>query len=69
MAKTTIAHRRKVRELEARRDRLMEGSQKNKTELAKTRAELSTLRKQGAKQSWLSHDITLRRAETIQRQR
>jgi hypothetical protein len=49
MAKTTIAHRRKVRELEARRDRLMEGSQKNKTELAKTRAELSTLRKQGAK--------------------
>lgn len=49
MAKTTIAHRRKVRELEARRDRLIEGSQKNKTELAKTRAELSTLRKQGAK--------------------
>jgi uncharacterized protein YigA (DUF484 family) len=49
MAKTTIAHRRKIRELEAKRDRLMEGSQKNKTELAKTRAELSTLRKQGAK--------------------
>ena len=49
MAKTSIAHRRKVRELEAKRDRLLEGSSKQKTELAKTRAELSTLRKQGAR--------------------
>lgn len=49
MAKTTIAHRRKVRELEAKRDRLLETQSKHKTELAKTRAELSSTRKQGAK--------------------
>jgi hypothetical protein len=49
MAKTSIAHRRKVRELEAKRDRLLESNSKNKTELAKARAELSTLRKQGAR--------------------
>lgn len=49
MAKTSIAHRRKIRELEAKRDRLLENSSKHKMELAKTRTELSTLRKQGAK--------------------
>lgn len=49
MAKTTIAHRRKVRELEAKRDRLTESAEKNKTELAKTRAELRTLKKSGAR--------------------
>lgn len=49
MAKTSIQHRRKLRELEAKRDRLLENNTKHKMELAKTRAELSALRKQGAK--------------------
>lgn len=45
MAKSSIAERRKKRELEAKRDRLIESSQKNRTELAKVRAELKTTRK------------------------
>jgi hypothetical protein len=45
MANTTLAHRRKVRELEAKRDRLMESNTRNKTELAKVRAELKQARK------------------------
>lgn len=49
MAKTTIAHRRKIREMEARRDKLLEATTRNRTELAKVRAELSEIRKQGAK--------------------
>lgn len=40
-----IAHRRKVRELEAKRDRLMESTHKNRSELAKVRAELKLARK------------------------
>lgn len=46
MAKSTIAHRRKVRELESKRDRLMESTVKNRNELAKVRAELKSVRKQ-----------------------
>lgn len=46
MAKSTIVHRRKVRELEAKRDRLMESTVKNRNELAKVRAELKSVRKQ-----------------------
>lgn len=45
--KSNIAHRRKVRELEAKRDRLMEQTSKNRTELAKVRAELKSVRKGG----------------------
>jgi|WetSurMetagenome_2_1015567.scaffolds.fasta_scaffold30390_4 hypothetical protein len=46
MAKTNIERRRKLRALEARRDALMQASQKNKTELAKVRAELKSVRSQ-----------------------
>lgn len=45
MAKSTITHRRKVRELEAKRDRLMEQTTKNRGELQKVRAELKHVRK------------------------
>lgn len=46
MAKTNIDRRRKLRALEARRDALMQNAQKNKTELAKIRAELKSVRAQ-----------------------
>lgn len=46
MAKTNIDRRRKLRALEARRDSLMQSAQKNKTELAKVRAELKSVRSQ-----------------------
>jgi len=49
MARTTIQFRRKVRELEAKRDKLLEMNTRNKTELSKVRAELTSMRKQGAK--------------------
>jgi len=42
MAKSTIGKRRKIRALEAKRDALLEASSKNKTELAKVRAELKS---------------------------
>jgi hypothetical protein len=45
MASDRIAQRRKIRELEAKRDRLTETTTKNKTEMAKVRAELKHLRK------------------------
>jgi len=45
MATDRIALRRKIRELEAKRDRLTESNTKNKTELAKVRAELKHMRK------------------------
>ena len=45
MAIKGIAHRRKVREVEAKRDRLMEQSAKVRGELAKTRVELKHIRK------------------------
>jgi hypothetical protein len=44
MAKTSIDKRRKVRELEARRDALLVSKQKNVTELAKVRAELKSVK-------------------------
>jgi len=43
---TSIAYRRKVRELEAKRDKLLEAGTKNRNELAKTRAELKNVRRQ-----------------------
>lgn len=46
-SKGNIAHRRKVRELEARRDRLLEQTAKNKNEITKVRAELKHVRKVG----------------------
>ena len=48
MARTTIEHRRKIREAEAKRDRLITTQQKNKTELSKTRAEIKSLRQRKA---------------------
>jgi hypothetical protein len=44
MAKT-IAERRKFRELEARRDRLLESKQKQASDLAKVRAEIAHSKK------------------------
>jgi hypothetical protein len=44
MAVSNIQARRKKRELEAKRDRLLEQSVKTKTELAKVRAELKSTR-------------------------
>ena len=45
MATKGIAHRRKVREIEAKRDKLMEQSAKVRAELAKTRVELKHIRR------------------------
>lgn len=47
MARSTIEHRRKVRAAETKRDKLIEGNQKNRHELAKARAELKSLRSAG----------------------
>lgn len=41
----TRMHRRRVRELEAKRDKLMDQAEKTKTMLAATRAELKTVRR------------------------
>lgn len=49
MARSTIEHRRKIREVESRRDKLIMQNHKARTELAKTRAELKSLRSAGAK--------------------
>jgi hypothetical protein len=45
MAVRDMAHARKKRALEAKRDQLMERQQKTKTELAQTRAALKTMRR------------------------
>lgn len=45
MANSSITHRRKVRDLEAKRDRLIESTSRNKGELQKVRAELKHVRK------------------------
>lgn len=41
-----IARRRKIRQLEAKRDTLLERGQRDRTELKKVRAELKEARKQ-----------------------
>lgn len=46
--KTTIDHRRKIRGLEAKRDQLLINQSKTKTSLATVRAELKSIRTQGA---------------------
>jgi hypothetical protein len=46
MAKTSLEKRRKVRELEAKRDALLQAKKKNHSELAKVRAELKVVRTQ-----------------------
>jgi len=45
MASDGMVRRRKLRELEAKRDKLMEGAIKNKSELAKIRAELKAFKR------------------------
>jgi len=45
MAMKDIQKRRKVRELEAKRDKLMEAAAKSKVQLAETRAALKATRK------------------------
>jgi len=47
--KSTIEHRRKVRALESKRDALLAQAAKTKTGLATIRAELKSVRAQGAK--------------------
>jgi hypothetical protein len=47
--KSTIEHRRRVRALEAKRDALMHTQTKSKVQLAALRAELKSVRGQGAK--------------------
>ena len=42
--KTNVIERRKMRELEAKRDRLMEQAQKSKVQLAETRAAMKAMR-------------------------
>jgi len=49
MAQSSIQYRRQLRALEAKRDKLLEGAEKNKSELAKVRAELRVTRARGAK--------------------
>jgi len=44
MAKSTIENRRKMRELEAKRDKLLVMGAKSKSELAKVRAEIKHMR-------------------------
>lgn len=45
MAKTNIAHRRKLRELEAKRDKLLETAAKVKQDMATTRAAIKAHKK------------------------
>jgi len=45
MARSTIQDRRKLRELEAKRDRLLETSTKSRSELAKIRAEIKAFKR------------------------
>ena len=42
---SSITHRRNIRSIEAKRDKLIESTMKNKSELAKVRAELRVSRK------------------------
>lgn len=49
MAKSTLEHRRKIRALEAKRDALLQAGHKQKTDIARVRAELTALRRQGGK--------------------
>jgi len=44
MAKSNIDRRRVLRALEAKRDKLLTDQEKNKTELAKVRAELKSVK-------------------------
>lgn len=44
MSGTDIQKRRQIRELESKRDRLLEGTTKNKRDLTKVRAELKHLK-------------------------
>lgn len=46
MAKSSIEKRRKIRELEAKRDKLLTSKTQSQTELAKVRAELKSVRSQ-----------------------
>lgn len=46
MAKTSITKRRKIRELEAKRDQLLINKDKHAQDLAKVRAELKVVRGQ-----------------------
>jgi len=46
MAKTSIEKRRKIRELEAKRDALLIAKTKHSNDLVKVRAELKNVRKQ-----------------------
>jgi len=48
-AKTSIQHRRQVRELEAKRDRLLQNQEKTRADLATVRTQLKHVRKVGAK--------------------
>jgi len=49
MAKTSIAHRRKVRELEAKRDKLLQAAAKAKADLVSVRSDLNHVRKNPVK--------------------
>lgn len=49
MARMTIEARRRVRAMEAKRDKLIETSARTRAELTKTRAELKHARKAGGK--------------------
>ncbi len=51
MAQSNIQQRRQRRALEAKRDKLLESQTKNKTELAKVRAELKSMRTKRSKTS------------------
>lgn len=43
--KSNVAHRRAVRAVEAKRDKLIENTARNRNELAKVRAELKSIKK------------------------
>lgn len=47
--KSSVAQRRKIRALEAKRDQLIEAAQKNKQQLTVVRADLKHQRKVGTK--------------------
>jgi hypothetical protein len=47
--KSSVAHRRKIRALEAKRDALIESSEKNKQQLTIVRADLKHQRKVGTR--------------------
>jgi hypothetical protein len=47
--KSTVEHRRRVRALEAKRDKLLQDTEKNKQQLNLVRADLKLLRKVGTR--------------------